>query len=416
MDLSFYLTATNYVAWFIFMFISVVWVLVMLQNRNRGELLKVWKQLPKISIIIPAYNEEKTIAKTIESVLALDYPKRLLDIIMVNDCSKDHTREKAEPFAKNGDIRLLNNPVNKGKAYSLNHAMRMCNGDFVACVDADSIVERDILKKLLPYFYNDKVGAVTPALKVWKSESYLEKVQSAEYILNIFLRKMLSFLDSVHVTPGVFSIYRLSVLKEVGGFDENNLTEDMEIALKIHDAGYSIESNLNAMSYTMCPQGWRELYRQRLRWYRGGLENMVKYKHMMFNPSYGNLGVFFLPMNFIAIMAIIVIFLNMAYTQTDSIVSTYMRMSLIRFDVLSLIGTVDLPVLLESFLSTQLLFSMAGIILGALVLWVSFRTVGMQMRGNTRGYIMYLFLFPLFMMGFWFAAIVHEVAGARKRW
>jgi len=416
MALPIYILAINYVAWFVFMFIAVVWIIVMLNNRGKTDRTRAFKKLPVVSIMIPAYNEEKTIRKTIESVLSLDYPKNLLDVIVINDCSKDGTRKIAEEFAGRGDIRLLNNEPNRGKAYSLNRALKICRGEFAACIDADSIVEAPIVRKLLPYFYDETVGSVTPALKVWRKESLLERVQYAEYILNIFLRKMLSFLDSIHVTPGVFSMYRLSVLKEVGGFDEDNLTEDMEMALKIHEHGYKIESNLDAMSYTMCPTKWGELYRQRLRWYRGAIENMAKYKHMLFNPEYGNLGMFFLPTNLIAIASIIAVFASTAYSYMDSATNAVWRLSLINFDFLSLFGKIDLAMTLEELMTTSFALGVAGIALGGYLLLTSFRSVGVKMRGNIVGYLLYLLMFPFIMMTFWSAAIVHEVAGARKKW
>jgi cellulose synthase/poly-beta-1,6-N-acetylglucosamine synthase-like glycosyltransferase len=416
MALPAFVIAVNYAAWFIFMFISVVWILVMLSHRGVADRVRKLGRLPVVSVLIPAYNEGKTIRKSIGSVLSLDYPKDLLDVIVINDCSTDRTMEMAEPFAMQGRVRLLNNPMNRGKAYCLNRALKICRGEFVACVDADSIVEKGIIRKLLPYFHDGGVGAVSPALKVWKKQNYLEKVQHAEYILNVFLRKMLSFLDSIHVTPGVFSMYRLSVLEEVGGFDEGNLTEDMEIALRIHDAGYSIESNLNAVSYTMCPSRWRELYSQRLRWYRGGISNMIKYRHMMFNPAYGNLGVFFLPMNFIAVLSIIIIFLSTVYSYLSMMIDMIWKFHLIGFDLLSMMGGMNLQMLLEGMLSTPVLFGVVGIALGGYVLWLSFMSVGARVRGNTKGYLMYLALFPFVMMVFWFAAIFHEVAGARKKW
>ncbi len=398
MALPAYLVAVNYAAWFVFMFISVVWILVMLQNRGRSPKLRRFKRLPKVSVLIPAYNEEKTIRQTIESIISMEYPPSLLDVIVINDCSTDRTAEIARGFARQGKITLLSNRRNMGKARSLNRALGICKGEFIACVDADSIVEKDIIRKLLPYFYSRSVAAVTPALKVWKKENCLEKVQHAEYILNVFLRKMLSFLDAIHVTPGVFSIYRSSVLKEVGGFDEENLTEDMEIALRIHEAGYSIESNLDAVSYTMCPRRWHDLYRQRLRWYRGSIENMGKYRRMFFNTFYGNLGMFLLPMNAIGVTAILAILFSVVYSNLNEAANFVWRLSLINFDFFTLVGKLDLQLMLEQILSTPFIFGCVGMGLGAYLLWVSFRSVGTSVRSNTSGYFLYLTLFPFLMM------------------
>ncbi|MBM3303846.1 MAG: glycosyltransferase family 2 protein, partial [Candidatus Aenigmarchaeota archaeon] len=225
-------TIVNYVAWYVFMFISVMWLLIMLKNRhnhNNSGLNESW--FPRVSVLIPAYNEERYLAKTVNSILSLNYPRKLLDIIIINDCSKDGTRRIAEGFRSSG-VRVFNNRVNMGKAASLNRVLPLCRGELVACIDADSTAEPAVLKKMTGYFRNPKIAAVTPALKVENARNTLEKAQYAEYMLNILLRKMLALIDSVHVTPGVFSIYRKNVLLKLGGFDTDNLTEDMEIALR----------------------------------------------------------------------------------------------------------------------------------------------------------------------------------------
>ena len=113
-------TVLNYLAWYIFVFLGVMWILVMLQNRGRmSERPPAVSRLPAVSIIMPAYNEEGNIAESIRSMLSLDYPRKLLDIIVVNDCSRDRTGKIAEMFRKDG-VRVIHNMENRGKAYSLN--------------------------------------------------------------------------------------------------------------------------------------------------------------------------------------------------------------------------------------------------------------------------------------------------------
>ena len=118
-----------------------------------------------ISITAPAYNEEGTLAKSIRSILSLDYPRRLLDIIVVNDCSTDRTGEIAEAFRKDG-VRVLHNKVNMGKAAGLNRGTKVARHELIATVDADSVVEPAIIRKMVGYFADPKVASVTPALKV----------------------------------------------------------------------------------------------------------------------------------------------------------------------------------------------------------------------------------------------------------
>ncbi|RLI97330.1 MAG: hypothetical protein DRO99_03150, partial [Candidatus Aenigmatarchaeota archaeon] len=374
------------------------------------------KKLPRVSVIIPAYNEAGNIAVTIKSVLNLDYPRRLLETIVVNDCSTDDTGRIASGFAKDGSIKLLNNSKNRGKAYSLNRAIKVCKGDYIACVDADSMVEPSILKKMIGYFGDPSIGAVTPALKIWKPKNFLEKAQYAEYLLNIFLRKMLSFLDAVHVTPGVFSLYRKDVLLEIGGFEEDNLTEDMEIALKIHKHGYKIENELSAESYTICPAKWMELYRQRLRWYRGAIQNAIKYRHMIFNKEYGNLGVFFFPANFLAIFIIIGIFFVTAWNYANVAATTFWKMSLINWDFSMMFSELNLQEILAGMVNTPVLLSMVGLVLGGYMLYISFKTSGERIRENKPGYFLYLIIFPFIYIVFWAAALIYEVSGMKRDW
>ena len=412
-----YGTIINYVAWYVFMFISVMWLLILLRNWGRPNNLgsnNSW--FPVVSVLVPAYNEEQYLEKTLKSLLSLDYPKRMLDIIVVNDCSKDRTRKIAESFGKEG-VRVLNNSVNMGKAASLNRAIPLCRGEFVACIDADSTVEPDILKKMTSYFKNPVVASVTPALKVENPRNMLEKAQYAEYILNIFLRKMLAFIDSVHVTPGVFSVYRKSVLQEIGGFDNDNLTEDMEIALRIHEAGYTIENNMNAISYTACPDRFRELYKQRVRWYRGAVQNAVKYKHMLFNRKYGNLGVFFLPFNLIAIVAIVAIFFLLSVNYVMSFIDYVWKFSLVNWDIMSFIPkSISMDSVFIYLVNTPLVLWAFGSVMALSLLLVSFRLANEKISIRRFSYFLYIFIFPFIYMFLWAVALVFEAAGRKRVW
>jgi cellulose synthase/poly-beta-1,6-N-acetylglucosamine synthase-like glycosyltransferase len=408
-------TVLNFVVWYIFVFIGVLWIIVMFQNKRQIHTTpKMNAKLPFVSVLIPAFNEEGTISKTIRSVLSLDYPKRLIETIVVNDCSTDRTRRMAESFGSR--ITLLNNRKNRGKSYSLNRAMKVARGEFVACIDADSLVKGDALKKMVCHFNDPKVAAVTPALKVYKTRTFLEKIQHAEYLLNVFLRKMLAFIDAIHVTPGVFSVYRKDLLMKLGGFEEGNLTEDMEIALKLHKAGYRIENDLNAVSYTYCPAKWGELFKQRIRWYRGAIQNSIKYKYMFFNPRYGNIGLFFLPLNFIAVLAIIVIFFITAWNYLVAALGYVWKMSIINWDILGYLSMLDLSSLPNLLLSTPLMFGMIGLAMGGYILYISFRVNRYSLKKNKPGYIIYLVLFPFVMMAFWSLALIYEVLRLQRKW
>jgi cellulose synthase/poly-beta-1,6-N-acetylglucosamine synthase-like glycosyltransferase len=417
----YWMVLVNYVAWYVFVFIAVTWMIVLFSNRGRfaEKSVNMPKTLPGVSVLIPAYNEGDSIRKTVNSVLAMDYPKNRLEVIVIDDASGDETGRIAHELEAEGRIKVIVNPKNRGKAYSLNRALKVAKYDIIACIDADSTVEPDILRKMIPpLLENGKVASVTPALKVLKPENLLEKIQHAEYILNIFLRKSLSVIDSIHVTPGVFSIYRKSVLEEIGGFDEKNLTEDMEIALSIQNAGYRIENRLDAISYTICPSKLRNLFDQRIRWYRGALQNTVKYRHMIFRKRYGNLGMFLLPFNFISILAVIIIFTIILWNFADNLLRGIWQMTLIDWNFMVLIDgfILDPKAMIFNMLTTSFVLMALGTVIGGYILLKSFRVSDERFSLNKLGYFTYLFIYPFFMMFFWMTAMVFELLRIRRKW
>ncbi len=286
---------SDVIFWTVYVFLIYCAVFLLLTLLLEGDKIekKRWKELPSVSVIIPAYNEEKTIAKTIESVLKLDYPKDKLKVIVVNDGSTDRTLEIAKKYEEAGVLVL--SQENKGKAAALNHGLKHVDTEFVACLDADSFVRKDTLKKMIVYFTNDMVSAVCPLMKVNNPKNLLQKLQWLEYILYAFLKKIYAAMNSVHVTPGPFSIYRTSVVKKLGGFDESSIVEDQEIAWRMQRHHYIIRQSMEGEVLTNAPATLRQLYKQRRRWYVGSLQTIWKYRDMIFNRKYGDFGMFQTP-------------------------------------------------------------------------------------------------------------------------
>jgi cellulose synthase/poly-beta-1,6-N-acetylglucosamine synthase-like glycosyltransferase len=254
-----------------------------------------------VSILIPAYNEEKSIVRTIESAIALDYPKENLEIIVINDGSKDSTKEKVEEYLeslkKNNysgpEIRFFSKP-NGGKGTALNYGIDKAEGEIIISMDADTFANKDVVKKMMGYFYDDKVMSVTPTMGVYQPKNFWQKIQQIEYALGTFMRKSFALLDSMHVTPGAFAAYRKEFFIKHGKYDVGNLTEDIEIALRIQKYQYRIENTPEAVVYTICPYTFRQLLAQRKRWYTGYIKNIWNYREL-FTPKYGVLGTVILP-------------------------------------------------------------------------------------------------------------------------
>ncbi|MBI4015095.1 MAG: glycosyltransferase family 2 protein [Candidatus Aenigmarchaeota archaeon] len=249
--------------------------------------------LPSVSLIIPAYNEEKSIGGTIEAVKNLQYPKGKLEIIVVDDGSKDKTAEIAGKFT---GINLIKRTVNGGrKAIPLNQGIRAAKGEIVGCVDADSYPKPDALIKAVQYFRYPGVAAVTSSVFVREPKKLIERLQAIEYMMIVWARKLLELVDGVYVTPGPLSLYKASVLKEIGGFDEKNFTEDIEIAWRILKAGYKIKMSLGSEVESSAPTSFGKWWKQRVRWNLGGIQTSIKYKSVGFSTKYGSLGSFIYP-------------------------------------------------------------------------------------------------------------------------
>ena len=162
-------------------YIGMFWLILAVKNRKKFDEEKNAVEFPSISIIVPAFNEEKNIRKCIDSLLQLKYPSKP-EIIVVNDGSKDSTSAIAEKYRKNGDIKLINQK-NKGKGAAINRGVKSSVGELIVIMDADSSIEKDALLKMVGYFDNPKVGAVISSIKATSTRTFIQKLQNAEYVI-----------------------------------------------------------------------------------------------------------------------------------------------------------------------------------------------------------------------------------------
>ena len=281
---------------------------------------RITKGFPKISVLIPAFNEEKSIAETISAIKKIDYPEHLKEIIAIDDKSTDYT---LEILRKINGIKVIAKDKNTRKADTLNVGIKEATGEIIAVTDADSFPEPDTFKKMIGYFDDLKVGGVTSTILVKDPKNLLEKFQAIEYYLIAWGRKILDNLDSVYVTPGPLSMYRKKVLEEVGGFDTNNITEDIEIAWKLLKHDYKNRMCLSAKVYTNAPSKLRKWWRQRVRWDIGGLQTMYKYKTSLFKKSQNMFGLFITPrflISHILSLTGFFVFLYFAYSHLEEFI------------------------------------------------------------------------------------------------
>ncbi len=297
-----------YVFIFLALFFEVFLLLTFFEKEARARRKRTpLIQDARVSIIVPCYNEEKTIAKTVESLLALEYPKEKLDIILVNDGSTDGTARALQTYASHPYIRIMYKE-NAGKYTALNAGIRVAQGDFIACIDADSFVEPDALKEIMQNFDTENVGAVTASMSVYNPHTVLEHMQQAEYLLGITMRYILSTVNGLYVTPGPFSVFRAVVFKKIGLLKAAHDTEDMEIAMRMQKAGWHIQNAPRARVYTTAPKTARALLKQRTRWTTGFLRNSIDYRDLFLNSRFGVLGLLVLPLGIASIFSRIGLF------------------------------------------------------------------------------------------------------------
>lgn len=282
---------------YIFIGLYMTSLLFFIYIRNRKNIFDYPRAKTEgVSIVIPCYNASKEIGETLDSLFKLNYPKELLEIIVVDDKSTDNSIEIVEKYSKKySNIKLIKSEVNSGgAAIPRNIGIKSAKYDYVAVMDDDSMPEPDILLKMLGFLQNDsKVAAVTSAVMAKSPNTFMSKLQAIEYAVIAWNRKLLDLVDSVYVTPGPFALYKKKILLEVGLFDPKNMTEDIEIVWRLLSKGYCSRMSLSARVYSKTPQKLRAWWRQRVRWNMGGTQTLWKYKSLVFRK--GMLGAFIIP-------------------------------------------------------------------------------------------------------------------------
>ncbi|MFH1056919.1 MAG: glycosyltransferase family 2 protein [Candidatus Micrarchaeota archaeon] len=397
---------------FVFIYVAIVYLLKYWEKQEQS----ISRKKPFVTIIVPCYNSEKTVEKCLESVFSLSYPKKL-QVIAVNDASTDSTLERLRKIKKkHPSLEILSFPENQGKARSLNLALKKAKGEVVACIDSDTYPAKDALEKMVRLFNEEKVGAVTALVCVSKAKNFVQKIQEIEYYTAFgFWHTALSEFDGLLVTPGPMSIYSRKALVKIGGFDEKNITEDMEIALRLQDNGFKIKLTTDAVVHTEVPDSWGKLYKQRLRWLRGKIFNGVKYKHMLFNSRYGDFGKFVYPISFVIELLGVVVVSRILFLHGGNFLN----------DLLGAIGVarVDTSLLYNAgiyssaVINSSAFFFLFTILVWAYIVWLSF---GIAKRKITLDQLpalaVFMTLYSTFISMVYFTSAVHEIIGTERKW
>ena len=313
-----------YVLIFLSVYVQVFFLFTFLENRKKIIIRKGKISLgsyPGVTIVVPSFNEENTVLKTVNSLLETNYPKDKLEIFLVDDGSTDKTWEVIQKFENYPNVKIFRKE-NGGKYTALNLGLANSQSEFFGGLDADSFADPEAIVRIMSYFEKDpNIMAVAPAVIVHSSEKIIQSAQKAEYHMGLYLKKMLCFLGAINVTPGPLTIFRRKVFDDLGPYRHGHNTEDMEIAYRMQKHHYKKEHCNDAYVHTNTPPSVKRLYKQRLRWIYGFINNTIDYRNIIFKKRYGNFSLFTLPMGVISIFSVSYLFGRIVYNIGDFIYS-----------------------------------------------------------------------------------------------
>ena len=235
---------------------------------------------PRVAVLIPAYNEEPVIVRTIRSVLNSDYKN--LHVIVIDDGSQDRTAEvAAAAYAQEiaaGRVQVLTKH-NAGKAAALNYALDRLNEEIYVGIDADTVIATDAISKLIPHFQDPQIGAMAGNAKVGNRLNLWTRWQALEYITSQnFERRALDLFHVVTVVPGAIGAWRTAPVKAAGGYPLNTVAEDADLTMNLLEQGFKVDYEDRALAFTEAPIDAKGLMRQRFRWSFGTLQAVWKHR------------------------------------------------------------------------------------------------------------------------------------------
>lgn len=369
-----------------------------------------------VTVIVPCFNEEKTVLKTLKSLSKLNYPKDKLHIMVVDDGSTDKTYEISKKYADSKECKFQLSVLKKkngGKYTALNYGLERCKTEIVGALDADSFVTEDALKNMISSFDEELVMAVTPSMRIHDPKSFLQRIQAVEYLMGLFLRKVFSLLSGEHVTPGPFTMIRKEFFDKHGNYRKAHHTEDIEVALRIQSLGYKIDHARNAPVYTTGPSEFDVLFKQRVRWYYGFIENVLDYKHL-FDKKYGLLGTFILPVAFLSVFMVL-ISSTIALTRFISQIKDGVQHLIItNFDIFNLLKMPKIDVFYFN-IDAVVLLSLLSLFIGFLMVLFA-KKVSEEKLHIKFSYFLFLGFYWILFTLWWGVSIFYKLIGKKTKW
>ena len=397
----------TYIIYYISLFVGVFYLVIYFQSRNKLQ-SREYEEEPFVSVLVPAYNEEKNLLKIVDSFNEIDYPKEKLELIIIDDGSTDKTYELATSF-KDERIKVLRREKKSGKkAVPLNLGIKHAKGEIIVTLDADTFMQPDLLKKSLSYFSDPSVAIVIPAARPSNIKGFWRRMQLIEYTVAAFSRKILTFIDSLSVAPTA-SVIKAEVFRDYGDYDENNLTEDFEMGLRVVKNHHKVMHVIDSYVVTDVPDNFIGLFKQRLRWSYGTFYNLKKYKKL-FSPKYGDMGVFYLPLIVVLTAFALFVFVKFFFDILIRGIRSFYLWALSSFQI-SLREIYPVSFITDP----QILIGLFIAVLSFFIFVLAKKHTG-EKRVNIINYFVYLLVYIFITIFFSLSAAVRFIIGWEPKW
>ena len=250
------------------------------------------KYEPLVSILIPAWNESRGIVRTLETILDSTYNK--IELVVINDGSTDDSNLCINEFINKNKTEITKESAikikyiyqkNTGKGGALNKAIENSNGEILITIDADCIVNKNTITNFVRHFEDQKVMAAVGNVKVAKANNIISVIQQLEFLFSFYFKKADSLMESIYIIGGAAGAFRRELFDEIGTFNTTNITEDIDISVRIQKSGVKIVYASDAIVYTEGANDFTSLLKQRLRWKRGRFETFIKHRELFFSSD-----------------------------------------------------------------------------------------------------------------------------------
>ncbi|HRS42814.1 MAG TPA: glycosyltransferase family 2 protein [Candidatus Diapherotrites archaeon] len=392
------------------LYFAILFLLVFFIYPKTSKRQNIPKVYPNVAVVTYAFNNWKPIEETIKNLLKLKYPKPL-DIYVITDGSCD--------FLKKYPIKIITIPKKyfknrlNVKATIMNIGLKKINTDYFFCVDGDTIPKPDALMKMIPFLEEKGVVVVNGFLVPSNNDNLISKIQTIEYNFSWGLfQRIMGAMDSISVAVGGMCLIQKKAFHEIGGYDENNVTEDRELVYRLREKGYKFRFSEESRGYTEVPTTHKQLIKQRLRWYYGEIDTATKHRKFYLNKKYNMYGLFILPYTlFMQIISIAILFRLVHFIYKKYVVFYYhLLVQMIKQSYFT-----KLPFIFPNYLPSTTFFWLIIFVISMFLIYVGFTHSKFNLKPRYYfAFFIYLFFYNLYLGVIYLIAMIQNIIGDFK--